>query len=277
MHWILQDNLFNEEAYQTLLDTLMRFNIPHSIHKVIPFVGELFPEPELDTKNVVCMGSYSLRHAAKKCGWKPGVFDLEEADFEVQKQHWGEHMLNYDSVVVKFKDAVLTEQEMFIRPIQDTKVFAGRVISKDEFEEWKRSVVQQKNDYGNGVGFEDTLIQVSPLKTIYTEYRLWVVDQKIVSCSLYKRGNQIIYSSNVDRHIFDFGNNILKTKNQLKDMTLTTFNKGWAPSRAFCLDVCETDQGMKVVEINTLNSSGFYACNIPDLVIRLETAFNERR
>lgn len=32
MHWILQNNLFNEDAYQVLLDTLARFDIPHSIH-----------------------------------------------------------------------------------------------------------------------------------------------------------------------------------------------------------------------------------------------------
>jgi len=49
-----------------LLDNLLRFNFKYSIHKVVPFIGELIPEPEIDTKNVICMGSYSLRNVAKK-------------------------------------------------------------------------------------------------------------------------------------------------------------------------------------------------------------------
>ena len=43
MHWILQNNIFNEAAFDTLVATLERFNIPYSIHKVIPFIGELEP------------------------------------------------------------------------------------------------------------------------------------------------------------------------------------------------------------------------------------------
>lgn len=63
MHWILQDNLFHDPKYQELLDTLIRLNLPYSIHKVVPFVGELIPEP-VAPANTICMGSYSLRHAS---------------------------------------------------------------------------------------------------------------------------------------------------------------------------------------------------------------------
>lgn len=275
MHWILQDNLFNEQAYQTLLDTLVRFDIPYSIHKVIPFIGELYPEPQLDTNNVICMGSYSLRHAAKKYGWNPGVFDLEPFNFEIQKRHWGEHMLNYDSVVSKFKDAVLTEDYMFIRPIEDSKVFAGKIMNPDEFKAWQHSVVELKEDYGHGDAFGDTLIQVSPLKEIYAEYRFWIVDQKVVSSSLYKRGDKVIYSPIVDNRIHNYVRQILRTKDCQTDITLSVDNNGWRPHDAFVLDVAETSEGMRVVEINTLNSSGFYACNLTDLVLSLEYKFGK--
>lgn len=36
------------------------------------------------------------------------------------------------------------------------------------------------------------------------------------------------------------------------------------------LDVCETDEGMKIVEINTINAAGFYAANVTDLVLSIE-------
>lgn len=274
MHWILQDNLFNEQAYQTLLDTLVRFNIPHSIHKVIPFIGELTPEPEFDTNNIICMGSYSLRHCAKKNGWYPGVFDLEPFDFQVQLEHWGEHMLNYDSVVSKFKDAKFIEDEMFVRPIEDSKVFAGKVMNKDDFEKWQHSVVEMKEDYGQGENFGDTLIQVSPIKEIYAEYRFWIVKQKIVTASRYKIGNKVLYSSDIDQRIYNYVTKILRIKNRIFDPILSVHNNGWEPHEAFVLDVCETSEGMKVVEINTLNAAGFYAANITDLVMSLENTFS---
>lgn len=109
MHWILQTNIFNETAYEVLLERINYHKLPHSIHKVIPFIGELTPEPVLDTKNVICLGSYSMRHAAKKMGWYPGVFDLEPFDFQVQMSKWGNHMLNYDSVVKPFGEVPYSE------------------------------------------------------------------------------------------------------------------------------------------------------------------------
>lgn len=54
----------------------------------------------------------------------------------------------------------------------------------------------------------------------------------------------------------------------------------WQPHDAFVLDVCSVPDdgdgwlGIKVVEINTLNSAGFYAANIPKLVMALEDAFS---
>jgi len=276
MHWVLQDNLFNEAGYRDLLDTLKRFKFDYSIHKVIPFIGELTPEPQIGTKNVICMGSYSLRHAAKKNGWNPGVFDLEPQTFEVQKQHWGEHMLNYDSVVTPFKDAVFTEDHMFIRPIEDSKIFAGKVMNADEFKQWQHQVVNLKEDYGHGENFGDQLIQVSSIKKIYAEYRFWIVDQKIVTASLYKRGNTVTYSSDVDMRIRWFATQIIRTDNCKTEQNMMLENNGWRPHDAFVLDVCETDQGMRVVEINTLNSSGFYAANLTDLVLALDYKFHQK-
>lgn len=262
MHWILQNNLFNEDAYQTLLDTLERFGIRYSIHKVVPFVGELVPDPELDTKNVICMGSYSMRHAAKKSEWNPGVFDLEPFDFRVQLEHWGELMLNHDSVVSRFQDADFTDRDPhFVRPIHDSKVFAGRVYDYDEFWEWKRKVCVLEHDYGDSLT-KDTLIQVCRPKEIYSEHRFWVVKGWIVTCSTYKIGDRVIY----------------KPENEVDDR-FKEFVEGcvgpWQPHDAFVIDVADTPDGIKIVEINTLNSAGFYAADMQKLVMALEDNFDE--
>jgi hypothetical protein len=44
----------------------------------------------------------------------------------------------------------------------------------------------------------------------------------------------------------------------------------WQPLEAFVLDVCETQHGFRIVEINTINSAGFYAADIQNIVMALE-------
>jgi hypothetical protein len=274
MHWILQENLFKESEWENLVGALERFNIPYSVHKVIPFIGELMPPAEPKQEKVVCFGSYSMRHAAKEHGWNPGVYDLEPINFEIQREHWGDLMLNYDSKVVMFKDVHWEGDEpRFIRPIEDSKVFAGGVFEWDEFRQWQRNVCVLELDYGNSL-MPETLVQVCTPKTIYSEYRYWIVDKKVVTKSLYKRGNTVTYSPVVDARFDRFVDEVLRFEEGCRGITLSMVPTGWMPHRAWVLDVCETPDGIKIVEINTINAAGFYAGNVQDLVVALE--FMER-
>jgi hypothetical protein len=40
------------------------------------------------------------------------------------------------------------------------------------------------------------------------------------------------------------------------------------------IDVCETEDGFKIVEINTINSCGFYACDMQKLIMTLQEEFS---
>ena len=261
MHWILQDTDFSERGWDTLLSTLETFGVPHSKHKVVPFVGTLSPEPTVGHDNVICFGSYSMRHAAKLYGWKPGVFDVGPFDFTVQKSHWGNLMLNHDSEVMEFQDVRLTKPT-FMRPVDDSKYFSGRVFDPESFEDWQHKVCNIGVDPGITLS-PGTLVQVSPIKEIWSEYRFWIVNRRIVTASRYKMGDTVIYSSDVDYRFHWFVSSLLES--------------GWQPSEAYVMDVCETPEGISIVEINTINSSGFYAADVQKLVFELESAFNERR
>jgi ATP-grasp domain, R2K clade family 3 len=257
MHWILQNNIFSETGWDTLLETLQRFSIDQSVHKVIPFVGELEPAAQVGHRNVICFGSYSMRHVAKREQWQPGVFDLFEQDFQQQLLHWGEHMLNAGSVVTPFADAVFTADEMFVRPVDDSKYFAGKVFAREDFTEWQRKVCQLELDDSTSLT-PRTLIQMAPPVTIHAEYRFWVVKGEIITQSLYKRGDRVIYSSEVDDRLVHY------VKERIAQ---------WMPHESFVIDVCDTPQGMRIVEINTLNSAGFYAADVQRLVLALEDAY----
>ena len=253
MQWILQNKLFKETEWESLVNALERFAIPYSEHKVVPFVGELLPEPALDTRAVICFGSYSMRHVARRNGWTPGVYDLFEQNFVAQHAAWGERMLNADSQVAAFRDVHLTEAA-FLRPVDDSKYFAGRVFEPAEFAAWQHQVCTLERDLGTSLTPE-TLIQVCMPKQIQAEYRYWIAGGEIVTKSLYKRGNQVVYSSEVDERLDAF------VRKAVAD---------WQPHRAFVIDVCDTPEGPRIVEINTINAAGFYAADVQRLVWALE-------
>lgn len=259
MHWVLQDEEFSEIGWDSLIKTLERFNFPHSFHTVVPATGNLIPEPQFDHQNVICMGSYAMRHAAKHYGWLPGVFDLFHQDFEQQKLHWGEQMLNGNSIVSSIQEATFNNSLMFVRPTQDSKFFSGRLFTREQFLKWQQSICDRSLPTTTRLTPE-TLIQMAKPIQIFSEYRFWIVKGKIVTQSLYKRGNSVVYSSEVDDRFLSY------VRDRLEE---------WLPLETFVMDICDTENGIKIVEINTLNSAGFYAANVQQLVLTLDAAYNQ--
>lgn len=254
MHWVVQDNLFKDAELADLVGAFERFDIPFSMHKVIPFVGVIVPAAQPKQEKVICLGSYSMRHAAKRLGWDPGVYDLIDRDFSVQLRHWGDRMLNADSKIMRFKDIPALTEPMFLRPVDDGKYFAGAVFTPDDFNGWRHKVVAIEDETGASLTGE-TLVQLSHPTTIYAEYRFWVVNGAVVAKSLYKRGDIVVHDGEVDERFDEFVMDCVKV---------------WQPHRAFVIDVCDTPAGIKIVEINTINAAGFYAAKVQSIVLSLE-------
>ncbi|UTC28699.1 hypothetical protein MARCHEWKA_01860 [Brevundimonas phage vB_BpoS-Marchewka] len=265
MHWVLQENMFGELAYAEFCRTLGRLGLPYSVHRVVPFIGTFLDEPQIDTNNAICMGSYSMRYKAAEMGWNPGVFDLEPFDFPVQHAHWGANMLNADSRVLPLREVNLGETRAFIRPSHDTKAFPAKVYDPFEFVEWQARV-EKLGDMPREMLDRNTLVQVSPVREIYEEYRFWVIRGEIVCASLYKRGDRGLHDADVPLAYHEYVRAMIDI---------------WQPHEAFVIDVANVPddgdgwRGIKIIEINTINAAGFYAANLPKLAMAFEDAFNE--
>lgn len=46
----------------------------------------------------------------------------------------------------------------------------------------------------------------------------------------------------------------------------------YQPERAFVLDIAITLFGPKIIEVNNINSSGFYAANVENIVVAIENS-----
>lgn len=245
MFWVLQDRFFDPHAFGELLRQLDAQGAPHAVVRVNARTLELDPPVEPVGSVFVC-GSSTLGRVARVRGWSPGYVD-DNLDYRLLAHHYGEHLLNADAVCVPLDEAPVPAGPVFVRPVGDGKQFAGGVKSADEFASWRRSLLDEIACGVHPRLHADEPIVVARPKELHVEYRLRVVDGAIVSASTYRRGGGAFMSDQVDERVLAFGRERIAQ---------------WSPNRAFSLDVADTPVGLKVVEINAIGSSAFYAGNI---------------
>lgn len=259
MYYIIQENLYKEFHFNTLIEYLKRYNLEYEIIKFRPFTYEL--EFETKRKDVWCFGSNNMAVVAKQYDWYPGSMYNDNHDFEIYSSYYKHNMLNSDGKIISFKEQNLDDlpEMFFARPTKDTKSFSGQVFTKEAWREWTKDI-EDSNLTQNLT--EETSILVAPLKEIQQEIRCWIVDGEPVTISQYKIGRRVNYQNhdnNEEAYIF------------AKQMA-----KLFCPARAFCLDICLYEDEYKVVEVNTINCSGFYDLNMSKLIQALENTFGTK-
>lgn len=263
MKWVIQTNIYNEEGFEGLLRAIDILSLQRVLVKVVPFGGGIEAvEGEIppNGSDAIVMGSYTLAKEARKRNWMPGAF-TDNLDFRVQHHHWGTLMLNYDARIHPFAAIPYLPEPAFIRPCYDTKAFTGMVIDQGELQAWKERVDRLDPDELPTL-HPNTPIMVCSKKEIWSETRVWIVDRRVVTASGYKVGTIKRYTSpnEVDSRITDFAQDCADT---------------WCPNYGFVMDVADTPDGLKIVEINNLNSAGFYKGDMQRLVKSLDDWANE--
>ncbi|MFA5404529.1 MAG: ATP-grasp domain-containing protein [Ignavibacteria bacterium] len=141
----------------------------------------------------------------------------------------------------------------FIKPNEDTKAFTAEILTRDAFFVFKHKVLQIGDDFSTVT--KDTKVVIASPKEISAEYRFFVVDGEVITQSLYKSGGTVYYSPMVDEYIIEFAQKMVDT---------------YQPDRAFVLDVAITPEGLKVIEVNSINSSGMYAIDVQKMIFAIE-------
>lgn len=270
MHWVIQDNIKRESGYDAFIEALKRQNCPYDLVKVVPFSHDLIPD--VNPKNpVIAIGAYTMEQISKKKGWSPGVFTNDNFTYEVWSEKYKGNILNDDAVVVSFGDSIKLNfsEELFIRPCKDGKEFAGMITTWATFLSWAHRVLALKEEYYKTIT-DKTMIMICPVKKIYSEYRFFVVCGKIITGSQYKIGSRVAYTEctrKSSREIYDFASDVAHN-------SIVIGQKGWQPADAYVIDIAQTPDGPKVIEINCMNGSGFYACDMAKVVNEIEILTN---
>ncbi len=256
MYYIIQENVFREQNYDLIFNTLTRLGLEFEVITCLPNSDEF--EFKTDRKDVFTFGSIRMARLSAENNWFPGSFFGGNHDYSVYSEFYKDNLLNYDCEIKDFEDQFewLPNEMKFIRPCKDSKLFTGNVFTKTK---WDDMVELKKENINYTKLTEPQLIQVGKPKTIYKEARTWIVDGKVVTSSYYRFGDYVGYEENVETEGLEFAQ-------RMGDL--------YQVADTFVMDICLTPDGWKIVEINCTNCSGFYKGDLQKLVIALENKFS---
>lgn len=249
VHWVLQRGVLREANLSRLIETLQRAGSPFDV-VTVDRAGHLRPDVN-PSGPVIVSGAGRMASIARQKDWRPGSFLNENFTYGVWVEAIGTDLLNPTATVCFLHELDLDERK-FVRPVEDSKVFDGGVFGPEDLRSLRDSTVE----------LTDCLVAVSPVRELYREYRLFVVDGEVVTGSLYRQAGQPLQSPDVDPDAIQFANAVIAR---------------WRPADAFVVDLGLTPDGYRVVEFNNINACGFYAADVSRYVEAIESAFGAER
>lgn len=257
MYFLIQANVYLDSDHYKIFDALEELNIDYDVIN-IPSTAEKI-DFETDRKDVFVYGSVKIARLAKQnTDWFPGSFYGGNHLYEVYFKYYGENLLNYKVSVHKISEELIWKkgEVKFIKPYKEAKIFTGKVFTETE---WKDFVFEAIESTSNRIT-ENSLVQISEAKQTIKEARLWIVGGQIINAGYYKFNDNAPFEENVSPEGLSFANEMI----QIFDL-----------EEAFVMDICQTNEDWKIVEINCINNSGFYPnTNVKSIIKALNIYFS---
>ena len=248
MKFAIQHNLMNEDQLHDVAAAVK--NYPHIFVGVIPFSREITSNYPIEGVDYIPYGSTLLTNLAAELEWTGLHFDVTKLNYRnFLANH--PHMLN-DNVLncreaVAFLKTLPSDMELFTRPSEDLKQYSGQVMKVGDIWPWLQSMMEA---VGGGSYYMDpaTEIVLSSPKDISAEWRWFIVGGKIVSGSMYRAHGQL-------RKLRELDQAVIEEAQALADI--------WLPCDCVVMDTALVGDDIKIIEWNTINSSGFYDNDVP--------------
>lgn len=234
-----------------LIEVLDQENIQYVAVKTIPFSHEFYVENgTLPSKPTFVYGSTMTVKAANKY-----CFETYQAPTENEVlDNLGDLYLNYDMKTLSVPDAIEYAKQFeyfFVKPNTCLKSFDGTITDNEKFPFFMERVMSYENFQ------KDDKICISSLKHVEKEWRLFIIDGEVVSCSRYMTNRKVTPIREYPDVVAAFATQVINLYN---------------PNRIAVFDVCQLDTGdLKIVEFNTANCSGWYDNDISAIVKKINS------
>ena len=258
MYFLIQSNIYSDPDHSRIYGVLDELNYPYETVEILKETTHI--ELKANRTDIFVYGSVRLaRLALQYKDWKPNSFYGRNHLFEIYSKHYKDNVLNYNFQVMKLTDNIdwTSHPKLFIKPFRDAKVFTGKVFNKHSWADYVYEALEHRqSEHLN----ENTLIQISEPQDIFKEARLWVVGKQIIDAGYYKFSEDTLFELHVAPEGIRFAKQMIRTFN-IAD--------------AFVMDIGLTKNGWKIIEVNCINSSGFYPnTNIKAIIKALYNYFS---
>ncbi len=270
--WVIEDTRFDEcHSPQDIAAEVERQGMAAHVVKYNPMGGwddQDFPSYPMQ-QPVLFVGTLNMARLVRRhAHHAPAVYcDPKKYECTTYYPSFGEWLLNGDYAMIPFGDAVrslpwLAERFgrdgcLFVRPNSGMKTLStGKVIQIAQFyDELNKLARYQKPEK-----IESELIVVSSPKLIADEYRFIVANREVIAYSRYKPA--------VDECV---------PLEAISSAKMIALRAPKVPESLWVLDLARTPgEDMlgdpclmySVIEINSFSCSGWYACNLHDIVRR---------
>lgn len=253
IHWLIERGVVGEDKIAAMTAQLDREGVGYDIFRVIPFSHDIaVPVPQLSGEEVVvCYGSTSAQGGCIARGWLPAVWTGPEIDETRVQSALGARYLNADAFARTLRELTpeMLPDPAFIKPDGDSKLFSGHVTSRADFAQWRDRML---NSDQVEAGAAATAVLVAEPKEFGCEWRFFIVDGQIASACCYRQYGEVMPERWVPDAASEFAQECIAA---------------YDPLPAYALDITQVADGsFRVLEINTMNNSGFYACE-PDKIV----------
>ncbi len=286
--WLIEKNLFTDtEPY--LIKVLKKKQIEYKLIEYIPFENDLSYISKLfnDDDCVVFYGSLNLGIKIKRyVKWIPGVY-LDETKYNCTSYYpiFGDLLVHKNYTMLPFGDLIRRKDylynlynksghsgHIFIRPNSGLKDFTGTVLSYNNYEEGIKLC-----------GFydinPDLLVIVSDVKALHKEWRFVVVNQEVISGSLYRDWSypETIIPGTTTKDYILMGSHSI---NELctNDKAYNFANKCaklFNPEHVWTLDVTEMNGEFGLLEVGSFSGAGLYGNDLNIIVDKVSKAAEE--
>lgn len=195
--------------------------------------------------HVLPVGSVQfLRHLKKSVSLGKYILH-DEVSFAATtwRDRLGAAMLNEAGQTVRVVDVAgaLAGAAMHVRPHSQDKAFNAKVFDITGWAEMRaeRNVA------------DDLLCWASPVRDISAEWRCWVIGGHLTEISQYRLAGQSARVRGAPTDVAAFAADVVHT---------------WLPAACVVMDIARTPQGLRLLEFNPINGSGWYAADVPTVL-----------
>lgn len=170
------------------------------------------------------------------------------------------HLLNWRYIILPYGELIrqknsifiyMETDKVFIRPNSGFKQFTGYTVPSRSWDHEIKSLIMFPEEY----------VLIAPERDIKREWRLVIGNRPentpyVITGSQYIEDGQIIENPDdkLPIEVKEFAEHIMEYANLYSNYP------------AFIMDICESDNELQVLELNSFTSAGLYGCNL-DLVV----------